>query len=62
MQLWGAWGQIALLVMVGIVLTWVRARTGSVLASFLLHVAYNSTLFLGLFIGTHGLNDVPVGK
>ena len=62
MQLWGAWGQIALLVVVGIVLTSIRARTGSVLASFLVHVAYNSTLFAGLLIGSHGLHDFPVGK
>ena len=62
MQLWGAWGQIALLVVVGIVLTAVRARTGSVLATFLLHVAYNSTLFAGLYIGSHGLRDFPIGK
>jgi membrane protease YdiL (CAAX protease family) len=62
MQLWGAWGQIALLVIVGIVLTAIRARTGSVLASFLVHVAYNSTLFAGLLIGSHGLRDFPVGK
>lgn len=62
MQLWGAWGQIALLVVVGIVLSAIRARTGSVLASFLVHVAYNSTLFAGLLIGSHGLRDLPVGK
>jgi len=62
MQLWGAWGQIALLVVVGIVLSAIRARTGSVLASFLVHVAYNSTLFAGLLIGSHGLRDLSVGK
>jgi len=62
MQLWGAWGQIALLVLVGIVLTAIRARTGSVLAGFLVHIAYNSTLFAGLLIGSHGLRDFPVGK
>ncbi len=62
MQLWGAWGQIALLVVVGIVLSAIRARTHSVLASFLVHVAYNSTLFAGLLIGSHGLRDFPVGK
>jgi len=62
MQLWGAWGQIALLILVGIVLTWVRARTGSVLAGFLMHVAYNSTLFAATYFGTHGFRDFPVGK
>jgi membrane protease YdiL (CAAX protease family) len=61
-NLGGALGQIAVLVGVGIVLTWVRARTGSVLASFLLHIAYNSTLFAASFIGTHGFRDFPTGK
>ena len=34
--------QIALLVVVGIVFTFVRAMTRTVLASYLLHVSYNS--------------------
>jgi hypothetical protein len=62
LQLWGAWGQVALLMGVGIVLTWVRARSNSVLASFLIHIAYNSTLFLGLLISTHGLRNMPPGN
>jgi uncharacterized protein len=61
-QLWGAWAQVGILMGVGIVLTWIRARSGSVLASFLVHIAYNSTLFAGLFISSHGLHDIPVGK
>jgi membrane protease YdiL (CAAX protease family) len=61
-NLGGALGQIAVLVGVGIVLTWVRARSGSVLASFLVHIAYNSTLFAVSFIGTHGFRDFPAGK
>jgi membrane protease YdiL (CAAX protease family) len=59
MQLWGAWPQIALLVMVGIVFTWVRARTRTVLASYLLHVSYNSYLFAAFLFATHGLRDLP---
>lgn len=61
-NLGGALGQIGVLVGVGIVLTWVRARTHSVLASFLLHISYNSTLFAVSFIGTHGFRDFPAGK
>jgi membrane protease YdiL (CAAX protease family) len=61
-NLGGALGQIGVLVGVGIVLTWVRARTGSALASFLVHIAYNSTLFAASFIGTHGFRDFPAGK
>ncbi len=58
LQLWGAWGQIALLVGVGIALTTVRARTGSIFASTLVHIAYNTTLFVGLLIQTKWLTDL----
>jgi membrane protease YdiL (CAAX protease family) len=46
-QLWGGWAQIALLVVVGIVFTWVRAAKRTVLASYLLHVSYNFLIVLG---------------
>ena len=46
-QLWGGWGQIALLILVGIVLTWVRARTGTVAASYFVHLGYNGLQLLG---------------
>ncbi len=58
-QLWGGWGQIALIVAVGIVLTYVRARTGTVLASFLVHLSYNTTLFVELYVTTGGLRHFP---
>ena len=58
-QLWGGWGQIGLLVCVGIVLTWVRARTGTVAASYLVHLGYNGLLFLFLVLETSGLRHFP---
>ncbi len=58
-QLWGGWGQIALLMIVGIVFTYVRARTGTVWASYLFHLGYNGILFLGFFIYTGGLRHMP---
>ncbi len=58
-QLWGGWGQIGLLIVVGIVLTWVRARTGTVAASFFVHLGYNGFLFLGFFAATGGLRHIP---
>lgn len=58
-QLWGGWGQIGLLILVGILLTWVRARTGTVSASYLVHLGYNSLLFLGFFAATGGLRNIP---
>ncbi len=60
-QLWGGWGQIGLLMLVGIVLTYVRARSGSVLSSYLLHLGYNGFLFLGLYVTTGGLRHLPPG-
>jgi membrane protease YdiL (CAAX protease family) len=57
-QLSGAWGQIALIVAVGLLFTWARARSKTVLSSFLLHIAYNSTLFAGLLIESHWLRDL----
>jgi hypothetical protein len=58
-QLWGGWGEIALLVCVGIVLTYVRARAGTVAASYLVHVSYNTILFTGFYFATHGLRYFP---
>ncbi|HWX39354.1 MAG TPA: CPBP family intramembrane glutamic endopeptidase [Candidatus Sulfotelmatobacter sp.] len=49
-QLWGGWGQIALLIMVGIVLTSVRARTGTAAASFFVHLGYNGLQLAGYLV------------
>lgn len=61
-QLWGGWGQIGLLILVGIILTYARARTGSVLASYLLHLGYNTLLLLGFYLATGGLKNLPTSK
>jgi uncharacterized protein len=61
-QLWGGWAQIALLVLVGIVFTYARARAHTVVASYLLHVSYNSCLFLGFLVASHGFRHFPVGS
>lgn len=58
-QLGGAWGQIGLLVGVGMILTYVRARAGTVLASYLVHLGYNSILFAGFYVATGGLQNLP---
>ncbi|MGH9747570.1 MAG: lysostaphin resistance A-like protein [Candidatus Acidiferrales bacterium] len=60
-QLWGAWGQIALLVVVGIIFTAARALMRTVVASYLLHVSYNSFLFIAFLVASHGLRQLPVG-
>jgi len=58
-QLWGGFAQIALLMGVGVALTFARSRSGSTLASWIIHVAYNSSLFVGFLLATHGLKNIP---
>lgn len=60
-QLWGGWVQIGLLILVGIVFTYVRAVTRTVLGSYLLHVSYNSFISVAFLIGTHGLRVLHPG-
>lgn len=61
-QLWGGWTQIALLVVVGIIFTYVRAKTRTVVASYLLHLSYNSFLFVMFLVASHGLRTMPPGS
>lgn len=58
-QLKFSWGPIGLIICVGIVLTYVRARAGTVAASYLVHLGYNTALFLGFFVATSGLRHLP---
>jgi membrane protease YdiL (CAAX protease family) len=58
-QLAGAWKQVALVTIVGMVLTYIRARTGTVLASFLVHLGYNSLLFGTFLILMRGQRYFP---
>jgi hypothetical protein len=60
-QLGWSWEIVALLIVVGIIFTSVRARTGTVFASFLLHLGYNSMIALTTIIGTHGFTRIPTG-
>ncbi|MGA2845792.1 MAG: type II CAAX endopeptidase family protein [Candidatus Acidiferrales bacterium] len=57
-QLWGGWGQIALLIFVGIVLTFARAFSRSVVTGFVIHTSYNSVQVIGVLIATHGLRHM----
>ncbi|MBZ5502138.1 MAG: CPBP family intramembrane metalloprotease [Acidobacteriia bacterium] len=61
-QLWGGWWQIALLIAVGIVFTLVRARTGTVLASFIVHISYNSLQVITTLVALHGLRHLTPVK
>ncbi len=58
-QLGWTWGLVSLLIVVGIVFTFARARAGTVLASFLLHLGYNGTIAITSIIATHGFREMP---
>jgi hypothetical protein len=53
---------VVLLILVGIVFTVARAYTGTVLASFLLHLGYNSMIAVATIIGTRGFTQIPIGR
>jgi membrane protease YdiL (CAAX protease family) len=61
-QLGWTWSLVALLTIVGIIFTLVRARTGTVLASFLMHLGYNGLISVAAVIATHGFTQMPAGK
>ena len=58
-QLGWTWGVVALLMLVGVIFTFARAHTGTVLASFLLHLGYNSMIAFATVVGTHGFTKIP---
>ena len=56
-QLSHAWAPLMLLFFVGLALTIIRARAQSLAASWIVHFAYNATLFGFLFVGSHGFKN-----
>jgi len=60
-QLGWTWGLVGLLTLVGVIFTFARARTGTVVASFLLHLGYNSMIAVTSVIATRGFAQMPPG-
>ncbi|MGH9677757.1 MAG: CPBP family intramembrane glutamic endopeptidase, partial [Candidatus Acidiferrum sp.] len=58
-QLGWTWGLVSLLTLVGIIFTFARAWTGTVLASFLLHLGYNSMIAATSILVTKGFTQLP---
>jgi uncharacterized protein len=56
-----AWGAALVIIMVGVVCGVVRAVTGSVGASFLVHVGYNGTQMIIALVYTHGFRHMEKG-
>jgi membrane protease YdiL (CAAX protease family) len=57
-QLAYAWAPLMVLFAVGVVLTVVRARTGSVATCVFVHMGYNLVLFILLFLATGGFHHM----
>jgi membrane protease YdiL (CAAX protease family) len=57
-QLAWTWGIVSVLILVGITFTYVRARTGTVFASYLMHLGYNSLIALAAVASTHGFTKM----
>jgi membrane protease YdiL (CAAX protease family) len=57
-QLAWTWGIVSVLILVGIAFTYVRARTGTVFASYLMHLGYNSLIALAAVASTHGFTKM----
>jgi hypothetical protein len=58
-QLGGSPGLVMLLILVGVIFTFARAWTGTVFASFLLHLGYNSMIAITSIIATKGFTQMP---
>ena len=57
-QLMFSWGPVLVIFLVGIVLTIVRAKTNSVAAGVLIHMAYNGTITIAMFAATDGFRHL----
>jgi hypothetical protein len=57
-QLGWAWGPVLVIFLVGLTLTITRAVTRSVAAGVLIHVAYNATISILIFIATDGFRHL----
>ena len=57
-QLWGGWEEIAAIFLVGVAFSYSRGKTGSLVPSYLMHVGYNTALFVLLFLSTDGFRTL----
>ena len=58
-QLGWTLGLVSLLTLVGVIFTFARAWTGTVFASFLLHLGYNSMIAITSIVATKGFTQLP---
>jgi membrane protease YdiL (CAAX protease family) len=58
-QLGGALPELGAIFLVGVTLGYARGRSGSLVPGFLMHTAYNATLFTVIAAATKGFHDFP---
>jgi hypothetical protein len=58
-EYWGAWNHVMLITVVGLAFSLARGLTGSVAPSYILHVAYNTSLITALYFQTQGFRHLP---
>jgi len=51
-EYWHAWNHVLMILLVGVVFSVARAKTGSLASSILLHVGYNTSIMAGMFFAT----------
>lgn len=57
-QLWPGWQEIVAIFVVGVVFSYSRGRTGSLVPSYLMHLGYNAALFVSLYFSTDGFQKL----
>jgi membrane protease YdiL (CAAX protease family) len=60
-EYWGAWNNVIMILVVGLTFSAVRGLMRSVTPSFVLHVSYNGTQMLFLFMTTQHFHHMPPG-
>jgi membrane protease YdiL (CAAX protease family) len=60
-EYWGAWNNVVMILVVGFAFSVVRGLTGSVTPCFVLHLAYNGSQMLLLFLQTQHFHRMPAG-
>jgi membrane protease YdiL (CAAX protease family) len=58
-QLAWSWQEVSAIFVVGLALSYARGKTGSLVPPFLMHLAYNTTLFATLYIATDRFRTLP---
>jgi hypothetical protein len=57
-EYWGAWNHMFLIFLVGLVFSLARGRSGSLAPSVFLHVGYNGSMMLALFISSQHFRNL----